>query len=125
MTTGFEWECMVAAGCTTLGSGSAIGCVILLGTGFSVDLTGRGEGGFLAARVPIFSDLLRGDGGDCCRYGKDLGEYIMPKVGSGGVSPVTNDRSLSGTARMSDVWQAGCCYVMSAMGLDGCSKGIS
>jgi hypothetical protein len=31
-------------------------------------------GGFLA-REPILSDLVRGDGGDCCRY--DRGVYII------------------------------------------------
>jgi hypothetical protein len=34
---------------------------------FSAGWTGRGDGRFLA-RLPIFSDLDRGDGGDCWRY---------------------------------------------------------
>jgi hypothetical protein len=84
MTTGSEWACMMAAGRTALGSEVEIDGM-LLGVGFSAGFTVRGESGFLAVRVPIFSDLLRGDGGDCCRYGKDLGEYIILKVGPDGV----------------------------------------
>lgn len=61
MTTGCDCECIIAADCTTLGSD----CV-LLKVGFSVLGTGRGACGFLATvRAPIFSDLLRGDGGRC------------------------------------------------------------
>lgn len=52
----------------------------------------RGDGGFLAVRVPILSGVLlrRGDGGDCWRYGNDLGEYIISLGGPEGVSPVTS-----------------------------------
>ena len=64
MTTGFECACMVAAGCTTLGAEVKVDSVVL-GKGFSVGLAVRGEGVFLAARVPIFSDLVRDEGGDC------------------------------------------------------------
>lgn len=73
MTTGFECECIAAAGCTDFGSGLDMGN-ILLDCCFSTGLTLRGEGGF-RDRVPILSDLARGDEGDCM-YGKDLGEYI-------------------------------------------------
>jgi|TARA_R110002003_G_scaffold3266_2_gene25026 hypothetical protein len=55
---------MVAAGCTTLGAEVKVDSVVL-GKGFSVGLAVRGEGVFLAARVPIFSDLVRDEGGDC------------------------------------------------------------
>jgi hypothetical protein len=63
MTTGCECECMAAAGRTDFGSGLDIGKV-LLDRCFSTGLTLRGEGGF-RARVPILSDLARGDEGDC------------------------------------------------------------
>jgi hypothetical protein len=83
MTTGLECECIVVAGgCITFGSEWTTGCVAVgvaigTGTGLSADLvTSRADGEFLAAREPILSDL-RGDGGDCCRYGNDLGEYII------------------------------------------------
>jgi hypothetical protein len=74
MTTGFECECIVAAGCTTLGSELDIG-KISFDSGFSTGFTLRGVGGFLALE-PIFSALLlRGDKGDCCRY--DRAPYII------------------------------------------------
>jgi len=81
ITTGLECECeciVVAGGCITFGSDWVIASVGI-GTGicvFSAALTSRADGEFLAAREVILSDL-RGDGGDCCRYGNDLGEYII------------------------------------------------
>jgi hypothetical protein len=54
---------MAAGGRTDFGSGLDIGKV-LLDSCLSTGLTLRGEGGF-RARVPIFSDLARGDEGDC------------------------------------------------------------
>ena len=68
MTTGFECECMVGVDWTGFGSGYDIAGA-LVGIGICFSATERGESGFLAARVPIFAGLLRGDGGDCWRYG--------------------------------------------------------
>lgn len=98
MTTGCECECMVAAVCTPLGSGGKMESVVF-GEGFSAGLVVRGEGEFFAARVPIFSDRERDEGGDCWRYGNDLGEYIILRGGLHGEHPVTRDGSLPGTAR--------------------------
>jgi hypothetical protein len=70
ITTGLECECMVAAGracvvvdCETDTEG------VLVGIGFTAGLAVRREGECLAVRVPIFSEVLRGDGGEGCRYG--------------------------------------------------------
>jgi hypothetical protein len=65
---------------------------VLVSTVTGMTLLGEGLD---RVRVPIFSDLervLRDEGGDeCCRYGKDLGEYIIIiGLGPEGVSPVTN-----------------------------------
>jgi hypothetical protein len=88
ITTGFECECMVVAGWAswTVGSETETDGV-LVGIGFTAGLTVRREGECLAVRVPIFSDVLRGDEGEGCRYGYDLGEYIILVVGLDGVSP--------------------------------------
>jgi hypothetical protein len=59
---------MAGAGCTTLGCGLGMDGVVV-GTGCSTGFNVRGEGEFLAVRVPIFSGLVRGEGGDCWRYG--------------------------------------------------------
>lgn len=45
--------------------------------GFSVTLTGRDEGAMFEFRAGVFLGVLREEGGECCRYGKDLGEYMM------------------------------------------------
>lgn len=68
MITGFECESIVAVDCAGFGSGYDIEGA-LVGICFSAGFTDRGESGFLAARVPIFAGLVRGDGGDCWRYG--------------------------------------------------------
>jgi hypothetical protein len=60
---------------------------VLVGFGLTAGLTVRREDDCLAVRVPIFSDVLRGDEVDWCRYGKDLGEYIILAVVPDGVSP--------------------------------------
>jgi hypothetical protein len=69
ITTGFECESMFAAGCTSLGSDLGIDGGVLVGIGSCAAFTVRGDGEILWARVPIFSGLERGDGGECCRYG--------------------------------------------------------
>lgn len=49
--------------------------------GAHAGLVVRGERGLLCVRVPIFScGLLRDEGGECWRYGKDLGEIIVGKA---------------------------------------------
>jgi hypothetical protein len=63
MTTGCECECMAGAGCTTFGSDLGIDGAVI-GTGCSSGFKVRGEGVFLAVRVPIFSGLRRGGGED-------------------------------------------------------------
>lgn len=100
MTTGLECASIVGAGCTSLGSGVGFSWV-LFATGTSVGLVARGEGVFLAVRVPIFSVRLeRGDGGEWCMYGKDLGEYIITGGREcQGCLPVTNKCVAPGTAR--------------------------
>jgi hypothetical protein len=90
---------MAAAGLIALGAAGGSDGTFIFGTGFSAGFMVRGEGGFLAVRVPIFSVLLRCNGGDCCRYGKDLGEYMILEVGPDGVHLVTKDRWAPGTAR--------------------------
>jgi hypothetical protein len=42
---------------------------VLVCFGFTAGLTVRRVGDCLAVRVPIFSDVLRGDEEDWCRYG--------------------------------------------------------
>jgi hypothetical protein len=99
ITTGSEWACMAAAGLIVLGAAAGSDGTLILGIGFSAGFTVGGGSGFLAVRVPIFSVLLRCNGGDCCRYGKDLGEYMILEVGPDGVHLVTNGWWTRGTAR--------------------------
>jgi hypothetical protein len=61
---------MVAAGQASVGvecETDAEG--VLVGIGFTAGLAVRRAGECLAVRVPIFSEVLRGDGGEGCRYG--------------------------------------------------------
>jgi hypothetical protein len=90
---------MAAAGLIDLGAAGESDGTLILGTDSSAGFTVRGESGFLAVRVPIFSVLLRCNGGDCCRYGKDLGEYMILEVGPDGVHLVTKGWWAPGTAR--------------------------
>ena len=70
MTTGLECLSMLL-----VGSAGVVGVHAGL-----VGLVVRGASGFLWVRVPIFSaGLLRGEGGECWRYGNDLGEIMAGK----------------------------------------------
>jgi len=68
MTTGCDGECMAATGIFAFGSEVGIVEVVVLlfksGGGLSAACAGRGEGGLCALREPIFSGLVRGDGGE-------------------------------------------------------------
>lgn len=67
MTTGCEWASIVAAGgCAGLGSECEAEWLLVVAGG-SMGFTVRGDGLFLAVRVPILSDVVvRGDWGACC-----------------------------------------------------------
>jgi hypothetical protein len=69
--TGLVCECMVAARRSSLAVGAETDAegVLVGGNGFTAGLAVRREGECRAVLVPIFSDVLRGDGGEGCRYG--------------------------------------------------------
>jgi hypothetical protein len=89
MTTGLE--------CLSMLSANSVGVL-----GVEVRLVVRGASGFLWVRVPIFPGVcggrLRGEGGECWRYGKLLGEIMVGKSPCERF-PVTNDAPSPSTAR--------------------------